>query len=388
MTIMSDEITFGKDFIVERLIQLCEERKRNFRGYKHRKLPYHRNCYLYKLGLHGKNIKKKVIKWDKCTRCVGSCFIGHLDTGDWISTDKKRELSDSLNSSNHIDWLLHLSQKRYRDHSSHQLFVGILGWFLLRCRINNPSNPGRTISLKRWMSQKLTKKMQEHDKRKQVTEEQVEIIWWMASLFHDYAYPLSHILKVVPSVTERNREASLKQIWSLMGFTRSKKNKVFERVYDDEFLKDLLTIVKQKKDINKRKKALQSIYKNRLSGYFDDDELKESLNHCYDHGLLGAAHLSALLEKERNTIIDTVIRAIGIHNGAVYSKQVNIEKDPIAFLLILCDECQEWERHIAVGDKVMSESKWIRIQGIQKRGKNFIIKDNPTIIFEFPDAVK
>jgi hypothetical protein len=71
--------------------------------------------------------------------------------------------------------------------------------------------------------------------------------------------------------------------------------------------------------------------------------------HGEDHGVVAAHHLRNLLSRiaESDPTVrpgdyEPVVRAIGLHNARV--QRVGFFKDPLAFLLILCDTVQEWAR--------------------------------------------
>jgi hypothetical protein len=106
--------------------------------------------------------------------------------------------------------------------------------------------------------------------------------------------------------------------------------------------------------------------------------------------MLSAANLAALLQCDRAKeypILRVAIRAIGIHNGAACRESVSIEKDPLAFLLILCDELQEWGRRIVVNDEVKCESQLIRLADLEEVGnEKYRIGECLTVVFEYPDA--
>lgn len=66
-----------------------------------------------------------------------------------------------------------------------------------------------------------------------------------------------------------------------------------------------------------------------------------------DHGIVGAEHLRCLLEviSKRNGgahMYDAACRAVALHN--LHRETVEFQRDPLAFLLILCDAIQEWNR--------------------------------------------
>jgi hypothetical protein len=225
------------------------------------------------------------------------------------------------------------------------------------------------------------------DKLELDEEEKVDVAWWIASLLHDHAYPLAHMLRITPSVARENRQNVIGQTWQLLGYEGQEKYNVF---HGFSLLNDLYEAVKQGDGENNqsRREAIHNIIYNQLvPNYFEEDELSNTLNVCYDHGILAAANLSSYFETAfENPIMKSAIRAIGIHNGAACTEQVFTDKDPLAFLLVLCDECQEWGRRIVVGDETVSESDQIYLHGMKPENQNYLLDKRLTVVFEYTDA--
>lgn len=376
---MADKYTVDKTidskFIKEQLEDICRARESACNS-----------ITKYCRELNAKNADQ--INWGKCAECVGYCFIGDKRLC-WTKDPSIRDvLNDCLKASVNIDWLLHLSQKRYRDHSTHALFVAVFGWFLLGCNIGRSSKNPKGVTLKKWISKRITEKRKLPE---EYPEEYVEVAWWIASLLHDHAYPLQHILRVAPSLAIENSKIWLDQIWALLGFspegTTNPLNKVLKGLYDHTFLRTLRPAVEESANDCKRRESILKKLRGHLiaPGFFKDSELCKESESCYDHGLLGAANISALLRGPKNDIIRTAIRAIGIHNGAACHEGVDVQNDPLAFLLVLCDECQEWERRTWVEEEkqLKSESGSIKLRGPVKGQDG----DSLEVIFEYTDPV-
>jgi hypothetical protein len=190
---MSFEKIIDEDFVRTQMKELCRGRRGN---------PYY-ECEL--------STADRPASWEQCAQCVGSSFIGLTGKGfylpgfagpdpGWCDAETQEVLNTCLcKSLTNIDWLLHLSKKRYRDHASHQLFVGALGWFLLHCLLPSPSpkaTDGGDQTLKQWIAKRL-----------ELSEEDVEVAWWVSSLLHDHAYPLAHMLQVPPSLVSKSLQS-------------------------------------------------------------------------------------------------------------------------------------------------------------------------------------
>jgi hypothetical protein len=149
--------------------------------------------------------------WGCCVDCISCTLVGRKGTffpcpsPYWCQQDVMDKLHNCLERSlKNVEWLLYMSQKRYRDHTSHQLFVGALGRFLLHCLVV-PSSKGEEQTLIQWIAS-----------LKGLSENEVEVAWWVSSLLHDHAYPLGHLLRIPLSLVEkRYREDLVDQIWAL-----------------------------------------------------------------------------------------------------------------------------------------------------------------------------
>lgn len=321
--------------------------------------------------------------WEECVKTVAESVICRQP--NWCNPEAQTILNARLESETlvGIDWLLHLGRKRYRDHASHQLFVGTLGSFLLSCKLG--SRDGET--LKQWIAAK-----------KGWCSDEVDIAWWMASLLHDHAYPLEQMLKVTPALVKQGcRMDLLDHTWSLLGCDSSpdcrsaSQNSVVKDLYDPDLLRSLRKNA-EIPDPKERRLGLGEILDRWLAPMFGEGTITRETakvqdgETCYDHGILGAANLAALLLsiEQDNSILNAAIRAIGIHNGPACHETVNAAEDPLAFLLILCDEFQEWDRRIVVNDEVLTESDQIYLRGLDKEGDDYIVGDSLTIVFEYP----
>jgi hypothetical protein len=230
----------------------------------------------------------------------------------------------------------------------------------------------------------------------------IEKSWWIASLLHDHAYPLSHLFSTMPVIKDANENISpLYKAYKL---------------YDDELLKIF-------KDRSEAKKMLQYY----LFCFFNNDELsklfgkEENLN---DHGIWGAVNIIACMkragwpffsdcfncEHKQNNRCKSNLRGNGGIECIHYNRDVNyqrgilclkqairgivlhscqdfgpiyLEKDPIGFLLVLCDEMQEWDRYTMVGSVVKAESDYIEIEGIDNIENTLTLNESLIIRYCF-----
>jgi hypothetical protein len=184
--------------------------------------------------------------------------------------------------------VLYSLESSYRDHIFHMIDICLFGLFLLRNGFSKILNE--------------TSKMQEDDILKN---------WFIASLLHDVGY----VLNIYSLIDEEVKYITSVEINTLKDKI---KNATTEGI-------GLFTsnVLEKLKGINIEIEAGQ---------------LKR-----LDHGVVSALHVLNILEK---TSIDKeylpAISAILMHN--LTTKPIDIEKEPVAVLLSICDELQDWER--------------------------------------------
>jgi hypothetical protein len=230
-------------------------------------------------------------------------------------------------------------RKYYRDHCAHQLRVAVLGDFLL----DLTSQAGGIEGVIR---DKLG-----------FSSEEVRTAWWFAGLLHDTGIPLAklctslnwslinEILRCYPSLDIQALPISL--------------NLANEQFQNRQYLSILLKNMPE---------SWQNIAKEGLGIYRPVDKpiFFKAGNHLrreyqpeelyIDHGVVGAVNLLSTLgppEKlqknlpEDRPLIEAA-KAICLHNFKDELGNVPFEDFPLAFLLILVDELQEWSRPIPV----------------------------------------
>jgi hypothetical protein len=191
---------------------------------------------------------------------------------------------------------LHVLKDYYRDHFFHAIEVCFLGHFLLELKVLN------SVPLWEIVAEKL--KCPKDDQK-------VLHLWYLASLLHDIGYGID----------------VLKGARSLLKFFKN-----------DELLNEFVT------DLTNISKVFSAkLGERNFCNYTIEDNPGE------DHGVIAARHLYGLLKKITTddpsiSISDykPVISAIAKHNSRKHT--VKFEDEPLAFLLILCDTIQEWNR--------------------------------------------
>ena len=135
----------------------------------------------------------------------------------------------------------------------------------------------------------------------------------------------------------------------------------FIESYEKDMTAQIRTCVEHGLDL-----IFQSSIKNELdmrSNLLGD---KESL---YDHGVIGAAILAQNIKRGSiDNIIRMALKAIALHNNK--NNKIRFDEEPIAALLALCDELQEWERDIYIDGEVVNEFKKIEIKILDNEYNN------------------
>ena len=177
------------------------------------------------------------------------------------------KICEMIRSCEYLDWLLYLTQKRYRDHSQHQFYTAILGWILLNMKIpNNNTVMGDIVKLNN-LGWKIIKKA-----------------WWIASLLHDHAYPLAYLLRTIPSIKS---SISDNQLSALLG--------LFHNLYSNNILK----VLKIEPNIPNRIELIKKELEKYLFCFFEKDEFKILIDekNLYSHGIWSAANIVAKIEE-------------------------------------------------------------------------------------------
>lgn len=215
-------------------------------------------------------------------------IFGH----ELLNIEPRFDLSSHLLFAARGEPVLHSLKPYYRDHFFHAIEVCFLGHFLLECKISEE---------KGFLWQKVMQLTGLASKN------EVLKIWYLAALLHDIGYAIE-----IFNGTEK--------VFRFFEFSDKIK----------DFVKDMGIMLKKLSD------SLDNTF-----GYTKED------NPGKDHGILAAEHLKELKNKIRDSKedldkYDFAFKAIAYHNHR--KMNVSFKKDPFAFLLILCDTIQEWNR--------------------------------------------
>jgi hypothetical protein len=230
-------------------------------------------------------------------------------------------------------------RKFYRDHCAHQLRVAVLGDFLLDLQ----SEAGGIEDV---IKDKLD-----------LSSEEVRTTWWFIGLLHDTGIPLAKLCTAV-------NWSLLNEILRCYPSLDIKASPMLVSLASDDLQnREYLSILVDGMP-NRWQEMLNgglgvSEHKDEpilfKAGYYAYQEYQPRKLHI-DHGVVGAVNLLRTLgtpEKLRKNLPEDKLlieaaRAISVHNFKNQLRNVPFEDFPLAFLLVLTDELQEWSRPVPV----------------------------------------
>jgi hypothetical protein len=223
-------------------------------------------------------------------------------------------IGDSLRRIYESEAALYSLKPFYRDHLFHVIDVCMLGHYLIERNFRGISKNDANTS-------KITLRH-----------------WYVASIFHDIGY----VTELLSNAIRLTKDLKSPDIFA---FCESMENAIEES----------------------ETKCLKKIVSD---GYFDGAEA--SLRKL-EHGIASALYLKHILETVPNGIekYDSSVKAVLSHN-LFPGHCVHQNTDPIAALLILCDELQEW------GRPVIETSKFVRyIVATRNLGDYELVRNQP-----------
>lgn len=269
-------------------------------------------------------------------------FIGELD-GLITSSSALKCLHEVLQNNRTVDHLLMLMDqgiKRYRGHDIHQFNVAAIGLFFLDTYVE------KNCSLEEYLARFYEKQFNKPIDVKET--------WLLTSLLHDHALPITYMFKMAPiicKIIEEGIEAT-EDVGFLNSCTKAyqKHLEALRLAYNRLFSKRLFSVYKlfERRADYSRERLKKLVFKemSRIG-------LCKFANHELNHGVLGAANITSLFPVTLNNNVEVAARAIGMHD--LKNEQISFKKDPLTFLLVLCDELQEWGREIALYPEILMD---------------------------------
>ncbi len=230
-------------------------------------------------------------------------------------------------------------RKFYRDHCAHQLRVTALGDFLLDLE----SGAGGIEGVIR--------------DRLNLSSDQVRTAWWFTGLLHDTGIPLAKLSTAV-------NWSLLNEILRCYPTLDIKASPMFldltgPSLRNEEYLSILVEgLPKRWQTMLKNGLGASEPVENKIlfeAGFSNRQEYRPR-DLRIDHGVVSAVNLLRTLgtpEKLRKNLPEDkplieAARAISLHNFKEELRTVRFEEYPLAFLLVLADELQEWSRPVPI----------------------------------------
>lgn len=182
-----------------------------------------------------------------------------------------------------------------------------------------------------------------------------QLSWLAAATLHDTAYPL----EILPDLMCKCREISshFKAILKEEKVSSIQK-KAPSLEFIEEGISNIATFIVKLRDNN-----LFTFLKENST--FEKDGVKR-INHGVASGLLFMSHAkNSLMQKETPPELETYLMwaatAMSLHSlkipGSKAKINLSLEKDPLSYLLMICDEIQVWERERPDTSKMKSPFK-------------------------------
>lgn len=265
--------------------------------------------------------------------------------------------------SRNLDAFVYMSPERVRGHATHQLNVGILGLFLLEIHVSLSNTLKEYIAkLKEWKPEDVVK------------------AWLIAAFLHDHAHPICYMLQKAPFIY-RQKKTSPDSQKSFETYDKA-LNYACDHVLSTDLrgIYNLCSSGKDKEGFAQLKNLIeQELMKIQCSYKVERDRV-------LDHGILSAVNLTTTVPSFKPTyadedeIVRASAKAIALHNLA---EEIVLEEEPIAYLLVLCDEIQEWGREIVPLYNALLENPLIRMEPFTYKNGKLFFENELRIYFEY-----
>ena len=258
------------------------------------------------------------------------------------------EIGNYFNDFIEFESVLYGTDKHYRDHVKHVLQVWAIGIGLLSsCEfvfkdgyiVRNNEDFHFQIDVER-LANETDGSRNFVERSPYISKSELWAMWTIIALCHDLGYPIE-------KTSEINKQA--KKIISHFGnMNFSELNYSFD-IFNSFLVDKFLNIISSKAKIESRKTSIQTKYRDKISKSLED----------YKHGVFSSLlifkNLTYFLETDYSSINEEltdedlrqfhirkeILRSIASHTCP---KVYHLEFNTLSFLLILCDELQEWNR--------------------------------------------
>lgn len=321
-----------------------ETKKYTGTSLKENQIPYNMQMDIDRLCFE--NVLKRFLESGKKEDAfdIYFCYL-EMFIGDYDKTRRMIELLSEFEA-NGSGLLM-----KHRDHYSHSVYVFALGLAIYA-----------TNSIYRDEYKKYYKLTDEHEAAYHYLQ-----YWGLASLFHDIGYPFELPFEQVESYFEVNKEKRKDNPYiaycELDSFVTIDAELVEElsKIYDGKIFEttnDLFAYVISKKLSKEYGKSYNFTEKQMVEWLKEKPSYPNKFGYFMDHGYFSATLLFKKLFGEMkvkpNAEYVDALTAILMHNSLYkfciagnYKKSKNplkVEQHPLAFMLMLCDELQCWDR--------------------------------------------
>lgn len=277
-----------------------------------------------------------------------------------------------------VDLLMFLDQgpKRYRGHDIHQFNVAALGLFFLNTQIRKDGLKETYVS----ENDSLKSYLANEYKDQFGSPKDVERTWLLTSLLHDHAIPMGHMFGIAPMIRRITENEDIdKRYQKALGRLKDNVRATYRRL----FSKDLIELYCE---------YFESADKDMMA-FLDEFVSREipkigvslelAKRDLLDHGVLAAVNMTSRFGNEPlNIKVKNSARAIALHNQK--ELPIKFSEDPLAFLLVLCDELQEWGREVTIFPEILIDISSLTIQGFDiDHGKRYLT-NNMQVQFRSP----
>lgn len=254
------------------------------------------------------------------------------------------------------------NDNRYRDHFIHQFRIALLGEFVLSLRLDTGQ---RVIDFFIDILREQHDEYRFEDLCKIGADTLIDtcfLTWWVTALMHDFSYPLYFVYKP-PFFNGKEREII---------------QELFPEILIDKPLDGHRLGVKEViKDFKKTLKTFLSRLKLNQSLVAHIKKIKTPI---YNHGISTAFTLVDRYEnqEEENPLFypELAAQSILLHEclegtSPSGSGRIDIGRYPFAFLLVLLDEIQDWDRPEVIssnGFNPFEITRYVRLENIEIRG--------------------
>jgi two-component system sensor histidine kinase/response regulator len=261
------------------------------------------------------------------------------------------------------------SDKRYRDHFLHQLRIAVLGDFFLNAEIIIKDKCCKIVEK---IVELLKKRKSPREFQFSFDERSIRNTWWVTALMHDCSYALYSIFS--PHLFEKESLEKLKNIFDVGLYEKYKNN-------HEEAEKKLIEDIKNKLPEMIKEVELKSF----------EDVILNAAKTKKMHSIYGAYNFWKKYPhmRDKKFCFELAVQSILLHHEFCDSEKeepsITFEEYPLAFLLILMDEIQEWGRPLIINVKEkdrdpISISKIIEldevsVKGIIENPKGFILDE-------------